>query len=100
MTYKTLVRKSDGHWMQVTPMGLNKCSHPIPERNDFDALKMYYENIDWSLYALEEVYVIRKSEMPSDENIWKEINIRIPDEYYAQECGKIINKLKSQILKP
>jgi transcriptional regulator of met regulon len=55
---------------------------------------------NWSLYELVAVHCITVDALPSDEDIWKEINARIPDEYYAQETGKIINRYKSKILKP
>ena len=106
MTYKTLRRKSDGQWMRAD----DELREVIPTNNpdiwsfpnlDIELLTHGREQwCDWSLYELIEVVVIPVDRFPSDEDVWKEINARIPDEYYAQETGKIINRYKSQILKP
>ena len=106
MTYKTLRRKSDKQWVSLYkgfPTAMI-CEKIPTEAADINTPIEYFINsfkeIDWSLYELVEVVVIPVDEFPSDENVWKEINARIPDEYYAQETGKIINRYKSQILKP
>lgn len=108
MTFTSLRRKSDGQWFGLSwdyPVGLYNASAPQFFDTTIAELSLQWQEfnpdfyIDWSLYELIEVAVIPVDELPSEEDIWKEINARIPDEYYAQETGKIINHYKSQILK-
>lgn len=97
--FKTLVRKSDGQWMQMESDGngtdLFEISYPLPFENSMEWLITYYsDDIDLSLYDLIEVAVIRLDNVPGGEDVKKEFPVAFPIAVDA------INWFKSQIFKP